>query len=571
MSLTPEWRKRIENFRREIKACICRELGTIEFEGFVTDEQLTPAQASRRAFRPMPEGTKWGAKWQYAWFRATVRVPKEAGGKRVQLNVETGGETLIWVDGVAAGGSWHGDWCGKAGDRTSLARRARAGAAYRVLMETYAGHGVRTSGNGPVAFHRESVPEPPPRQAAVGRSTFSLWNEEVYQLHMDVETLWRVREKLDPDSLRVSKIDDGLRAFTNIFDPELPWEEMIASAARARRALAPLLKCRNGSTAPEFFAFGHAHVDVAWLWPLSHTERKAGITFSNQLALVAEYPEYRFLQSQPHLYTMLAKRYPEIYKRVKEAVRRGAVVPDGGMWVEADTNITGGESLIRQFIHGKRFFKETFGRESEFLWLPDVFGYSAALPQIMRGCGVRYFSTAKIFWNYNGGETFPYNTFTWEGTDGSEVLAHFCNNYNSECHHPAVERAGPEGRHHDKALPLRLGRRRRRSPARPSGIPAPAKGSRGRAQGAYRIPGGILQGPGKARHPGRALRGRALFPGAPGHLHHPGQNQARQPQGRGGPSRGRVLVGRGRLSGQGRVSPGHAPQRLAGRAAQPVP
>ena len=101
------------------------------------------------------------------------------------------------------------------------------------------------------------------------------------------------------------------------------------------------------------------------------------------------------------------------------------------MWVEADTNISGGESLIRQFVHGKRFFRDEFGVECELLWLPDVFGYSGAMPQIMRGCGISYFSTAKIFWAYNGGDPFPYNTFTWEGIDGSEVLVHLCNDYNS--------------------------------------------------------------------------------------------------------------------------------------------
>ena len=121
---------------------------------------------------------------------------------------------------------------------------------------------------------------------------------------------------------------------------------------------------------------------------------------------------------------MVQQRYPELYERVKAAVKAGRVVAEGGMWVEADMNITGGESLIRQFIHGKRFFREEFGVESELLWLPDVFGYSAALPQILRGCGINYFATSKIFWNYHGGEPFPYNTFKWEGIDGSTVLAH---------------------------------------------------------------------------------------------------------------------------------------------------
>jgi len=129
---------------------------------------------------------------------------------------------------------------------------------------------------------------------------------------------------------------------------------------------------------------------------------------------------------------MIKAKYPDLYEKILAAVERGQWVPDGAAWVEPDTNLTSGESLIRQLIHGKRFYRDEFGVDCQFLWLPDVFGYSGALPQIMRGCGVRFFSTQKIFWAYHGGEPFPYNTFIWEGIDGSEVMAHFHNDYNSE-------------------------------------------------------------------------------------------------------------------------------------------
>ena len=211
------------------------------------------------------------------------------------------------------------------------------------------------------------------------------------------------------------------------------------------------MKCVNGSTAPTLFAFGHAHLDVAWLWPLAETQRKAARTFSNQLALMEEYPEYKFLQSQPHLYYMVRAAYPELYRRIKQAVKRGQLIADGGMWVEADTNLSGGESLIRQFLHGKRFFREEFGVENEVLWLPDVFGYSGALPQIMAGCGIKYFSTAKIFWNYHGGEPFPYNTFyvgghrRLGGAGQPDQRLQFAGRPRQR--HPALERAGAEGRH----------------------------------------------------------------------------------------------------------------------------
>ena len=145
-----------------------------------------------------------------------------------------------------------------------------------------------------------------------------------------------------------------------------------------------------------------------------------------------EYPEHRFLFSQPAQYVWLMKHYPELYARVKRAVAAGQVIPDGSTWVEPDTNIPSGESLIRQFIHGKRFFREQFGVDSRLFWEPDAFGYSGALPQIMQGCGVKYFSTAKIFGSDVGGDSFPYNDFIWEGIDGSVIRAFNHNDYASQ-------------------------------------------------------------------------------------------------------------------------------------------
>jgi alpha-mannosidase len=425
MALTLEWRHRLESWRAELPRNFYRPLGEIPLEGFVTQEQLTPEEARTRTFMPMPAGTAWGPKWSYGWFRGQVQVPADAAGERIVLAVDVGAESLIYVNGLAAG----------ARDRQhteiTLAQEGAPGTTYEVLLEGYAGHGPRVAHGGPTPPDRETVPEPGPAQAVVGHSTFGVWQEDVYQLWVDVEALWQLREALDVDSLRAMEIDAGLREFTLLADFELPRDEMLASARAARARLQPLLACVNGSTAPEMVAFGHSHIDVAWLWPLAETERKAGRTLSSQLALMEEYPEYVFLQSQPHLYRMLQERYPDLYERVRAAARSGQLVPEGGAWVEPDTNISGGESLIRQFVHGKRFFQEEFGVDCELLWLPDVFGYSGALPQIMRGCGVKYFSTQKIFWAYHGGDPFPYNTFIWEGIDGSEVYVHLHNDYNA--------------------------------------------------------------------------------------------------------------------------------------------
>jgi alpha-mannosidase len=178
--------------------------------------------------------------------------------------------------------------------------------------------------------------------------------------------------------------------------------------------------------------------DVAWLWPLQETERKSGRTFSTQLALMGEYPEYRFRKASRTFTGWSSGAIPRPLRAHHRSGGAGELHPRRRGLGEPDTNIAGGEALIRQMIHGKRFYKEEFGVESELLWLPDVFGYSGALPQILRGCGVKYFSTQKIFWTYNGGEPFPHNTFVWEGIDGSEVFVHLHNDYCSQTDPKAV-------------------------------------------------------------------------------------------------------------------------------------
>lgn len=429
MSLTPEWRGRIDHWKWTLEKLFYVELGAVPLSGFVTGDQLSPRQALQKTFKPMPPGTPWGAKWEYAWLRGSVKLPAEAEGGRVVFHTADNhgffGEGRVLVNGREAGGR------DREHREITLATRGKAGTRYEILMELYAGHGDTPCGGGPAPLERPTVPEPPARQRSLGRASFGLWDEDLFQAWLDLHTLLEVRDALDANSLRVAEIDAALRDFTVLADLELPRAERAASVRAGRQRLKQVLDCRNGSTAPVMSCFGHSHIDVAWLWPLAETERKCARTFATQLALMQQYPEFKYLQSQPHLYRMTQRLYPELYARIKAAVRKGQWIPEGGMWVEADTNITGGESLIRQFIHGKRFFRQEFGIESELMWLPDVFGYSGAMPQIMAGCGIRFFSTQKIFWTYNGGDRFPFNTFWWEGIDGTRVLSHLHNDYNS--------------------------------------------------------------------------------------------------------------------------------------------
>ncbi len=196
------------------------------------------------------------------------------------------------------------------------------------------------------------------------------------------------------------------------------------SVKEARRYLNENLYSKNAQSSVGYVScFGHTHIDLGWLWPVRQTVEKAQRSFATVLSLMERYPEYRFMSSQVPLYQMVKKENPELYERIKERVAEGRWEPEGGMYCEADCNLTGGEGLVRQFLYGKRFFKDEFGFDSKVLWLPDVFGYSAALPQILEKCGINDFVTSKISWNETN--TMPHDLFKWKGIDGSEVMTHF--------------------------------------------------------------------------------------------------------------------------------------------------
>lgn len=168
---------------------------------------------------------------------------------------------------------------------------------------------------------------------------------------------------------------------------------------------------------------GHTHIDVAWLWRLKHTREKAARSFSTVFRLMEQYPEYIFLQTQPQVYEYIKEDYPEMYEKIKDKVKEGRWEIEGAMWLESDANIPSGESLVRQILMGSRFIKEEFNKETKYLWLPDVFGYSWALPQILKKSNIDMFMTTKISWNQFN--RMPNDTFYWKGIDGSEVLTHF--------------------------------------------------------------------------------------------------------------------------------------------------
>ena len=389
-----------------------------------TMAHLPLASAKRLPYRRVADGFRWGKPWGTAWFRLRFRIPARYRGETVVLQFQTGGEALIFRNGRPVQALDRGR------DEYILFDRARGGERVELWVESGA---------------NQSFGEFAEREMRLPR--LAILNRDAWDAYWDMAALadmidpvehklgWDGRSSshaLHRDDTRRARILFALRQAVDLFDyGNLDRAGMAEQSRKARRMLKPLYAMPASASEQTLACMGHAHIDVAWLWPLSETVRKCGRTFSNVLELMERYPEFKFMQSQPQLYEYTKQRYPGIYRKIRERVKRGQWFPDGCMWVEADCNLTSGESLVRQILFGTRFIRQEFGRSPSCLWLPDVFGYSAALPQLLRRSGIRYFLTQKISWSQF--TTFPFHSFHWEGIDGSRVLSHFVpsNDYNA--------------------------------------------------------------------------------------------------------------------------------------------
>jgi alpha-mannosidase len=383
----------------------------------VHGEPITPAEAYRRAFEPFAVGGSWGGRWDTTWFRMSATVPEDWAGEEVVARIDLGGggvtpsftaEAQIWsgTDPVQGLHHMHRDH--------RIARAAKGGEPVELFVEAAA--------NPVPPFHSADWPLLGPDHD--GAPMYVLTKAELAVVDRDVEALWfdlrTLTQLVDhvPLEPRNSQVFRALSDAINVIDGR----DVAGSAKAARAVLAPVLS-RPSTSGHHVTAVGHAHIDSAWLWPVRETKRKCARTFSNQLRLMDDYPEHRFACSQAQQYAWIRDEYPSLFARIKDAVARGQWEPVGGMWVEPDTNVPSGESLVRQVVLGKRFFLDELGVESHELWIPDVFGYSAALPQIARQAGVTALITQKLSWNNMN--RFPHSTFWWEGLDGSRILTHF--------------------------------------------------------------------------------------------------------------------------------------------------
>ena len=350
----------------------------------------------------------WGGHREYYWFETFVTIPEEFAGKCVVFELKTGKEAdwdatnpqfTIFVDNVLRQGldTNHRE--------VILAEQAEAGRTYRIVLSAF-------TGDQNFSLKLDSV--------------LKVLDRKTEKYYYDLAVPFDSARLMNEDDQAYITIIQAVNESLNLLDMRKEGsKEYYESMEKAQEYITKEFyeKHCDPEKSPIIYCVGHTHIDCAWLWTLRVTEDKSVRSFSTVLELMKEYPEYVFMSSQPQLYKYVKKNAPEVYEQIKERVKEGRWEPEGGMFVEADCNIASGEALVRQFVHGQRFFKEEFGVDNSILWLPDVFGYSAALPQILQKCDLPYFMTTKISWNeFN---KLPCDTFEWEGIDGSRVLTHF--------------------------------------------------------------------------------------------------------------------------------------------------
>ncbi|MFA7183926.1 MAG: glycoside hydrolase family 38 C-terminal domain-containing protein [Victivallales bacterium] len=421
------YQKRAEVFCDCLKRDYIKAEIDLDAEYFVTEEPVSFKEKDRYEFKPAPKGTMWGSDWQCVWFHLTGTIPAEWAGETVAARIDVGGEGLVLSpEGIPLQGITNNSvFCSSfRREYVPLYDSAPGGKDVELWLDAGASN--------PFGMKMSSHPRLDAKKPGGGISAhinhlqLCTVDKNIRQLGIDVEIALSLMKSYPKDNYRYRQILMILCEAVDLYrgNPQNACE--VSKFLKEK-----LFSAKACSSALKVTAVGHAHIDTAWLWPLRETIRKCARTFANQIANIEKYPEYVFGASQPQHYQFVKDHYPELYAKVKKAVAEGRWEPQGGMWVEADCNLPSGESMIRQFLHGKNFFMDEFGFDVKNLWIPDVFGYSGALPQIIKGSGCDYFLTQKISWNLFN--EFPHNTFIWRGIDGSEVLTHFPpeNNYNA--------------------------------------------------------------------------------------------------------------------------------------------
>ncbi|SDG18580.1 alpha-mannosidase [Lentzea fradiae] len=433
--------------KERIRPAVYGETAPLELAVWtVPDEPVPVAEALTAAYSPAQVGDAWGAPWSTSWFRLTGSVPEAWEGKQVEVVLDLGFTHPgpgFQAEGLAY--TAQGEPIkGIEPRNTYLPVEGRDVLLY-----------LEAAGNPTILDFHPFLPTPLGDKATAGteplykvlKAELAVFQPQVWHLMLDIEVLQGLMKELPGHDPRRHKV---LHALDRAMDA-LDLNEVAATADLAREQLAGVLALPATASAHKVSAIGHAHIDSAWLWPLRETVRKCARTFSNVTKLMDEYPDFYFACSQAQQYAWMKEHHPHVWDRVREKVRAGQFVPVGGMWVESDTNMPGGEAMARQLVHGKRFFLDNFGVETEEVWLPDSFGYSAALPQLIKLSGSRWFLTQKLSWNQIN--RFPHHTFWWEGIDGTRIFTHFppVDTYNSSLSGEELARASRQFAEHAKA------------------------------------------------------------------------------------------------------------------------
>jgi alpha-mannosidase len=367
-------------------------------------------EAMKGPWKEVKPGHRYGPAYTTFWFRLTGHIPESMAGKEIAVVAELGGERTVWRD--------NSPWCGIDWKHTDMGflegslfpcTESKVG-RIEMIVQSYTRN----------PQHRVHIRELPrePLVETVENAEVVVVDRDLKSLHYDLEFALSLLDSLEKDGPSFATLMRALNEVINIFRPDAR-----DTIARSRKLIRETLGVLNGELKHTIVPVGHAHLDTAWLWPIEITKKKMAHTTATQLNLIDHYPEYVFAHSQASQYEWLEKEYPTLFKRVKEAIDKGQWEPVGSMWVEADCNLTGGEALVRQFLYGKRYFREKLGYETQDMWLPDVFGYAAALPQILTKFNIKYFLTQKISWNQFN--KFPHHTFWWQGIDGTRIWTHF--------------------------------------------------------------------------------------------------------------------------------------------------
>ena len=406
--------KDAEKFITVIESKVYQKIAELETTAWITAEPVPYENRMQGKETRLSLGTRWGELWDCAWFHFTGCVPDKAKGKKIVLRIDVSGEACVFDD---SGNPVQG--------LTNVMPYGLARATKRVvpfLDQAEGGEKVDLWADGGCndlfGRYREN--------GILQEASIAVCDERIRKLYYDYVVLYELMKVIPATKARHFSIMNALNKAANVlyaFNEE--------EVELAIHILKKELDKKGGDPSLTVSAVGHAHIDLAWLWPIRETIRKGARTFSSVLAFMERYPDYVFGSSQPQLYAWMKQYYPGLYKRIQSRVKEGRWEVQGGMWVESDCNVSGGEALIRQILYGKRFFRQEFGKDVEVLWLPDVFGFTGALPQIMLKSGLRYFMTMKISWNMFN--KLPHHTFYWQGIDGSRVLTHMLpeGNYNS--------------------------------------------------------------------------------------------------------------------------------------------